>query len=184
MSHNYAVVDVETTGLNPTVDALLEIAVVVVDTDLNVISSEPFHAIVRYSERDTQAWRTNASPYVRDMHDTSGLWDKVSGPEATRMFNIDANLTEWLALYGAAGTMPVMGNSPRLDMNFMEANLPKASGFLDYHMRDVSTVAGLATDWYGVPPYPKAKSHEALADVLECIEELRYYRALVFREVL
>ena len=178
---NYFVVDVETDSLNARTGHLLEIAGVVVNSELEVISKAPFHSVIRYTKPEAKALREGADPFVRDMHDKTGLWDRLTSGEASSLKSVDLAIYEWLAYFGKPRTMPVMGNSVRLDMNFMDEHLPRTAGFLDYHMRDVSTVAGLAADWYGVPWFEKAGTHSALADVLECIEELKHYRKHAFR---
>lgn len=179
---NYVVVDVETDSLNAETGHLLEIAAVVVNSELEIVSKHPFNSVVYYHPFKMAEIYDAASPYVQKMHEKNGLWAKTANPAIADNINvIDASLREWLSLFGDAHTMPVMGNSVRLDMNFMDKHLPRAAGYLDYHMRDVSTVAGLARDWFGVPYFEKAGTHTALADVMECIAELKHYRKHAFK---
>lgn len=174
--------DCETTGLRPGQgDRLLEIAVLVTDKDLNILDEKGFHAIVEYDEEFVGIMAENADPFVRNMHATTGLWAKLYGSSALPIGQIDANLVKYLKRFGEPGTMPVGGNSVRLDMNFIDEYLPFTSAFLDYHMRDVSTVAGFAEDWVGKTNYMKRNDHTAMTDIRESIREMRFYRDTAFR---
>jgi len=177
----YAAVDVETTGLKQGPDKLLEVAVFIVDAKtLDIVDALGYSAVVKYDHRVAGRMRAAADPFVRDMHDKTGLWQALSSPTATPLAQIEKELTQYLSVFAKPGEMPVMGNSVRLDMNFMDTFLPEVSGYLSYHMRDVSTVAGLAADWFDVPRYEKGSDHTARRDILECIEELKYYREALF----
>lgn len=173
----YVVVDVETTGIDASMHDLLEIAAVVIDPVTLEPLADIFEAVVKVDRR--AAWN-KATPFVREMHEKSGLWDRLETIQAVPLAGIDNALTNYLQFFGAPRSMPVMGNSVRLDMNFIDANLPYVSGYLDFHMRDVSTIAGLASDWYGLPWFEKQKTHRAKEDVLECIAELKYLREGIF----
>lgn len=178
----WVVVDVETTGLDAHAGHLLEIAAKVIDpVTLEPISEAPFHAVVQYTPLDVEGLKSTANDAVYRMHIDNGLWADLTRPDALPLHLIEKMMVEWLIPFGAKGTMPVMGNSVRLDMNFIDVHLPLVGQYLDYHMRDVSTIAGIAADWYGAPWFPKTKGHRALADVDECIEELKHYRKYVFQ---
>ena len=180
-----AVVDVETSGLDAHRDRLLEIAVVIIDpVTLEPIDPDGFEAVVRYAPEQVRYMRRFVNPYVDQMHDKNGLWSDIVQPTAHPIKDVDARLLKYLrSIHKGKKQMPVMGNSVRLDMNFMDHWLPQSAGHLDYHMRDVSTIAGLASDWYDTPWFEKAKGHRAMDDVMECIAELRYYRDAVFKPV-
>ena len=181
---NIPFIDVETTGLNAQDDHLLEIAVIVTDSQLNVLDEEGFHAIVYYDEKTTKEMHYHASRVVQDMHNKTGLWEKLYGPESMKLAVIDLNLRAYLARFGDSQTMPVAGNSVRLDMNFIDAHLPMTSEFLHYQMRDVTTVAKLAQAWYpDLPEYEKLSDHTAMVDIKESIRELKHYREVAFRKV-
>ena len=178
---NIAWVDCETDGLNAETGHLLEIAVLVTDEELNILDEDGFHAIVYYSPSNADDIRYAASATVEEMHDKTGLWDKLSGPKAMHLTDIDSRLRKYLSRFGRAHQMPVAGNSVRLDMNFMDKHLPKTANFLDYHMRDVSTVAGLASDWYNLPYFEKHSDHTAMVDIRESVRELKHYREAIFK---
>jgi len=179
-----AVVDVETTGINPNEHFLLEIAVVVVDAKtLEPVDERGFHAIVKHRAETVQTLREHAGEYVRQMHEKTGLWDVL--PDGEPLTVIDAALTEYLSMFGGRRELPVMGNSVRLDMNFIDAYLPDTSAYLDYHMRDVSSLAGFVTDYFDdVAWYAKANDHTAMTDVRECIKEAKHFRELAFPRTL
>lgn len=176
---NIAAIDVETTGLIAHKEHLLEIACIPVDENLNVLDTIGFHAVVRYRNSERHSLRDRADPYVRRMHDITGLWGKLR--DGVPLEDIDAQMRDYLKQFGEPGTMPVLGNSVRLDMNFMDEYLPLTAAFLDYHMRDVSTVAGLASDWYDLPYFEKHSDHTAMTDIKESIRELKHYREAIFR---
>ena len=177
---NIAWVDVETDGLDASNCHLLEIAVLVTDSELNVLD-DGFHAVVRYTLSQRLDMAKNASDYVREMHAKTGLWNKLDGANSRTRWDIDGAIRDYLSQHGELRTMPVAGNSVRLDMNFMDKHLPTTAGFLDYHMRDVSTIAGLASDWYDLPWFEKKSDHTAKLDIAESIRELKYYREAIFR---
>lgn len=178
---NMPVIDVETTGLIAHQGFLLEIACIVVDADLNILDDEGYQAVVSYDELEVVILRDEADRRVREMHDKTGLWDRLTSEDAKPLHQIDQELSEYLARFGEPRTMPLVGNSPRLDFNFIDEHLPITSMFLDYHMRDVSTIAGAAEDWYGQTNFVKGNDHTAMTDVRECIKEFRHYRDTVFK---
>lgn len=177
---NWVVVDVETSGLDPHRDALLEIAGAVVEPtpELRVIPESRFHFTMQYTPHMLQKFMANSTPYVQEMHARTGLWNRImNGYQTTPRNDIDFMLARHLGQFGAAGTMPVMGNSVRLDMNFMDVYLPTVAKYLDYHMRDVSSLAGFAHDAFGLPWFDKSEFtaiHTAQSDVEACIAEARY----------
>lgn len=171
--------DVETSGLNVKDSYLLEIAVIVTTPELEIIAQ--FHRVVKYDAEAVTIMREKAAPVVRDMHDKTGLWGRLTSESAKPLEQIDRELHAWLQRFGAERVMPVAGNSVRLDLNFIEEFLPRTYSYLDYHMRDVSTVAGFARDWYDLPHHQKKSDHTALTDIQESIRELKFYRDAVFK---
>lgn len=173
-------VDVETSGLDPRKCSLLEIAVLVTDENLNILDTDGYQAVVHHGFwRARRAYR-KAVPFVQEMHTRTGLWDKLEDGKPLKQ--IDQELHSYIAKFSLPRTSPVGGNSVRLDMNFMDRYLPETATHLDFHMRDVSTVGGLARDWgYGLPWFEKASDHTAMTDIRESIRELRHYREAIFR---
>lgn len=184
---NIAWMDVETDGLKTRGGHLLEIACLVTDAELNILDETGYEAVVHYAEPTARLIRERADPFVQQMHDKTGLWVELSRRGkggAKPLTEIDAELFKYLRQFGRTRTMPLGGNSVRLDFNFVEEFLPKTYGHLDYHMIDVSTVAGLAHRWYpDTERIQKHSDHTAMVDIRESIRELAYYRERVFKPV-
>lgn len=172
-------IDVETTGLDPHENSLLEIACLVTDSELNILDEEGFQAPVYHSPRMLDMAQGECNDYVLQMHAKTGLWDRLAS--GTPLSQINEELAEYVSAFSAPRTSPVGGNSVRLDMNFMDRHLPLVSAHLDYHMVDVSTIATLNHLWNGGEWFEKASDHTAMTDIRECLRELRHYRKAVFK---
>lgn len=173
--------DLETTGLIASDHHVLEVAFIVTDSDLNVLDTFGFHRVVGYSPDEVRSLWAESDTFVRNMHEVTGLWDKL--PHGAPLRDVDEDLREYLSGFGdEARTMPVGGNSNRLDMNFMDVHLPLTAGFLSYRARDVSQLAGFVHDWYPDEPwFEKASDHTAMTDITECIREVKHYREVLKR---
>lgn len=170
--------DVETTGLVGHQENLLEVAFLVTDLDLNLLDEGGYESTILYTPEESAAMRAAADPFVQDMHDTSGLWAKVTDPEwAKPKAQVDAEALAYIQSFvPEKRTARLGGNSVRLDLNFLEEHLPGTYGHLHYRMADVSSLCGFAQWWGGVPLFEKARAHTAMADIKESIAELRYLR--------
>lgn len=173
-------IDVETTGLNPwTGDKLLEVAALVTDVDLNLLDDHGYHAVVFHENRDQV--RNIASDYVKEMHDTNGLWDKVVGPDAVPLTIIDRELLEYIQRFAPdERSARLAGNSVRLDANFIDRYLPKVASHLHYRILDVSSLS-FEAQIQGVEVYHKRGTHRAMDDIRESIEELKYLRKELYK---
>jgi oligoribonuclease len=161
------------TGLDLDKDALVEVAAVVTDSELTVLGDGVDVVITPPVEALEQM-----DPFVRDMHTTSGLLEAL--PTGTDLADAEAQvmayLTEWVP---DAGKAPLAGNSVGTDKAFLERHMPGLVGHLHYRVIDVSSVKELARRWYPRIYFSspeKNGGHRALADILESIDELRYYR--------
>ena len=170
--NNLVWVDMEMSGLNPDSDRVLEIAVVVTDSALEVIAEGPV-LVVQQSDSvlaGMDAWN-------QATHRRSGLIDRV---RASRLEESEAaaQLLEFLAPYVGVGKSPMCGNSICQDRRFMARWLPTLEAFFHYRNLDVSTVKELARRWRPevARSFEKHSKHEALADIYESIAELRHYR--------
>jgi oligoribonuclease len=171
-NNNLIWVDMEMTGLDPDRDKVLEIAVVVTDKDLNVLAEGPV-LVVHQPDSVLDAmddWNKNA-------HGKSGLIDKVKA-SALDEEAISTQLIDFLSRYVPARTSPLCGNSICQDRRFMARHLPRLEAFFHYRNLDVSTLKELARRWKPdiMSGFSKQGKHEALADIHESIDELRYYR--------
>jgi Oligoribonuclease (3''->5'' exoribonuclease) len=165
--------DVETTGLRAgRPDQLLEIAVLITDLDLNILDEAGRTCVARH-HKDV---RDLADDYVKNMHDSTGLWNKVEYGYPYQI--IDDVVTSYVKLFAPEPRQArLAGNSVRLDANFIDEFLPSLSAHLHYRILDVSSIAFEACEVRGVQPFKKDYLHEAMSDIRESIDELRYLRA-------
>ena len=172
-SDNYMVwMDCEMTGLDPAHNVLLEIATIVTDYDLNIIARGPDLAIRRSEARlnAMDAWN-------RRTHKKSGLIEKV---RASKMSEAEAERAalEFLGEHVPASASPMCGNSICQDRRFLARWMPRLEAHFHYRNLDVSTLKELVRRWKPelAKGFSKEGKHEALADILESIEELKFYR--------
>ena len=169
-------VDMEMTGLNPDSDRVIEIATIVTSLDLEILAEGPVIAIHQSDEVLTQMdeWNTRT-------HANSGLVDRVrasSVDEASAAQETLSFLDEWVK----PNCSPMCGNSICQDRRFMARHLPSLETFFHYRNLDVTTLKLLANYWRPeLPAAPKQNVHEALADIRESIEELKYFREHLIR---
>ena len=178
---NITWIDVETTGLNAHEHRLLEVACLVTDENLNILDQRGYQAVVFHDATGVAEAKNTANDFAYRMHEKTGLWERLLAGKM--LSQIDVELRQYVAQFSKARTSPVGGNSVRRGMNFMDAYLPLTAGHLDYHMRDVFTIAGLASDWFDAPWFEKASDHTAMTDIQESIRELKHYRELIFKKV-
>lgn len=172
MTETLVATDVETTGLSPNDGhLLLEVAVHLVSpkAPFEIIEPEGFHAVIQH---DPESARALANDYVKDMHDKTGLWDRLA--DGTPLDEVDEKLLAYLQSHLGKREGRVFGNSIRLDMNFLDAYLPKSAGYLHYRFLDASGLAWFAHENFGVPYYEKRRTHTAEEDIQESLGELRH----------
>ncbi len=169
---NLVWVDMEMTGLDPDKDRIIEIAAVVTDAELNILAEGPVFAIHQADEilDGMDSWN-------KGTHGRSGLIDRVKASTVNEA-QAEAALIEFLKRYVPAGKSPMCGNSTCQDRRFMVRGMPKLEAFFHYRNLDVSTLKELCRRWKPelATGFKKRQMHTALADILESIEELRYYR--------
>ena len=171
--------DLEMTGLDPARHAIVEIATLVTDDELNVVAEGPDLVI----NPGTEAL-SRMEDIVRTMHTKSGLLKAIEKSTTTLDEAGAATLAFIKEHVPAVRTVPLCGNSIGTDRRFLAIYLPEIEEWLHYRSIDVSTVKELARRWYpdavaGAPT--KAGGHRAMDDIRESVEELRYYRTTVFR---
>ena len=167
-------IDCEMTGLDMVADALVEIAAVVTDSELNVLGEGVDVVISPPPESIEQM-----GDFVRNMHTTSGLLETLAA--GTTLAQAEATVLEYVREWvPESGKAPLAGNSIGTDKGFLERDMPELTGHLHYRVIDVSSIKELARRWYPRVYFAspeKHGGHRALADILESIDELRYYRA-------
>jgi oligoribonuclease len=169
-------VDCEMTGLDLNKDALIEIAVLVTDENLNVLGN----GIDLVIETDVEKLDA-MSPEVRAMHTESGLLEKLTS--GVSMEYAEEKILEYLSSFTTTGKSPIAGNSIGMDRNFINRDMPRLGAFLHYRSVDVSSIKELARRWYPKVYFnapKKTGNHRALGDIQDSIAELRYYRENIF----
>ncbi|RUQ97542.1 oligoribonuclease [Labedella endophytica] len=170
-------IDCEMTGLDLAVDELVEIAVVITDFDLKPVD-EGLSVVIKPSE----AALANMGEFVTTMHTTSGLIDEI--PDGLELADAEFRVLQYVIEHiPEAQKAPLAGNSIGTDRAFLAKFMPRLDGHLHYRNVDVSSVKELARRWYPRAYFnapSKDGGHRALADILESIRELAYYRSVVF----
>ncbi|MEQ6898283.1 oligoribonuclease [Microbacterium sp. KR10-403] len=170
-------IDCEMTGLDLSVDELVEIAVVVTDFELNVL--DPGLQIVI---RPTPAALEHMGDFVTKMHTTSGLIDEI--PQGVSLEEAEEQTLAYIKRFvPLAGKAPLAGNTIGTDRMFLAKYMPKVDNWLHYRNVDVSSIKELSRRWYPRAYFhapAKDGGHRALADIRESIRELAYYRDAVF----
>ena len=169
---NLVWLDCEMTGLDPEVDRLIEIAVVVTGPSLEPRVEGPVFVI---HQSDAQLDKMDA--WNKGTHGRSGLIDKVKASTTTEA-EAEAGLIEFIRQYVPKGKPPMCGNSIGQDRRFLVKYMPKLEAFFHYRNLDVSTLKELSRRWKPevYASFKKAQKHTALADVHESIDELAHYR--------
>jgi oligoribonuclease len=170
-------IDCEMTGLDPEVDRLIEIAVIVTGADLTPRIEGPVLVI---HQSDEQLDRMDA--WNKGTHGRSGLIDKVKASSVTEA-QAEEQILEFIARYVPKRTAPMCGNSISQDRRFLVKYMPKLEAFFHYRNIDVSTLKELAKRWRPdlCDAFKKQQKHTALADVHESIDELAHYREQFLR---
>ena len=169
-------IDCEMTGLSLDRDALIEIAVLVTDENLNILG-DGVDLVIK-----TEASKLDGmSPEVRQMHTESGLLEKL--PAGVSISDAENQILAYLEQFTSPGKSPIAGNSIGMDRNFINRDMPKLASFLHYRSIDVSSIKELARRWYPKVYFnapTKTGNHRALGDIQDSIAELRYYRENIF----
>ncbi|XSS53842.1 oligoribonuclease [Propionibacteriaceae bacterium Y1923] len=165
------------TGLDLGADALIEVAALVTDSDLNVLG-EGVDVIIK----PTDEALAQMGDFVREMHTSSGLLADL--PNGVTMAEAEQLVLDYVREYvPVARKAPLAGNSIGTDRAFLARDMPTLEGFVHYRNVDVSSIKELSRRWFPKAYYnapAKSGNHRALADIQESIEELRYYREAVF----
>jgi oligoribonuclease len=170
-------IDCEMTGLSLQSDALVEIAVLVTDSELNLIG-EGIDLVIHATDRQLEGM----SDFVREMHTNSGLITEI--PHGITMAAAEAKIIAYLESASTiAGKSPLAGNSVGVDRAFIDRDMPLLGAYLHYRTIDVSSIKELARRWnpkayFNAPA--KTGNHRALGDIQDSIAELAYYRSAIF----
>lgn len=169
-------IDCEMTGLSLETDALVEIAVLVTDENLNVLG-DGVDLVIATSPEKLAGMRDE----VRNMHTESGLITEI--PNGVSISAAEEAVIQYLASHTQPGKSPLAGNSVGMDRSFIARDMPRLNEYLHYRTVDVSSIKELARRWYPKVYFnapKKTGNHRALGDIKDSIEELRYYQSQIF----
>jgi len=170
-------IDCEMTGLDLGADALVEVAALVTDFDLNVLG-DGIDVVIKPPAESLE----QMGDFVRTMHEKSGLLEELDA--GISMADAEAQVLAYIKEHCPAGSRPPLaGNTVATDRSFLSRDMPDLESFLHYRIVDVSSIKELSRRWFPRAYFqapPKNGNHRALADIQESIEELRYYREAVF----
>ena len=172
-------IDCEMTGLDLDNDALVEIAVLVTDSDLNIIGDGVDLVIATTPEK-----LAAMNDFVTQMHTASGLITEI--PSGISVADAESKILEYVQSAGCeSGKSPLAGNSVYVDRNFIARDMPLLNEYLHYRTVDVSSIKELARRWYPKTYFAapaKTGNHRALGDIRDSIAELAYYRQSLFAQ--
>ena len=170
--NNLIWIDMEMSGLNPDTDRVLEVAIVITDTHLNTVAEAPV-LVVHQDDAVLDAMDS----WNKAAHAKSGLIDRVKA-SALSAADVDSRMVEFVQQFVPPRVSPMCGNSVHQDRSFMVRHLVQLEAFFHYRNLDVSTLKELVKRWKPelAAGFTKHGKHEALADIYESIEELKYYR--------
>lgn len=165
-------IDMEMTGLDPDSDRILEIATVLTTSHLDIVAEGPVLVV-----HQSDAVLAGMDAWNRGTHGRSGLTERVR-QSALAEAEVERAVIDFLRGHVPAGVSPMCGNSICQDRRFLARHMPALEGYFHYRNLDVSTLKELVKRWRPALSngFVKHGKHEALADIRESIEELRYYR--------
>lgn len=170
-------IDCEMTGLSLEDDALIEVAALVTDAELNILG-EGVDVVIKPTDEAV----ANMNDFVTNMHKTSGLFEELSA--GTTMADAQQQVLDYVREFvPESGKAQLAGNSIGTDKTFLVRDMPELIDYLHYRVIDVSTIKELSRRWYPKAHYnapAKTGNHRALGDIRDSIDELRYYREAVF----
>ena len=170
--NNLIWIDMEMTGLLPDSDRIIEVAIVITDSQLNTVAEAPVLVV-----HQADAVLDGMDNWNKSTHGKSGLIEKVKASVLDERA-VELRMLDFLKLHVPKGISPMCGNSICQDRRFMARGMPELEAWFHYRNLDVSTLKELVKRWKPelAKGLTKHGKHEALADIYESIEELKYYR--------
>jgi len=163
----YVFLDLETTGLDPNNDLILEVGVAVYDDELSL---RAIWSDVIYCDKNTIK---NLAPYVDRLHTKNGLWEACKNSTKS-IDDIEINIIKFLNNFADPETEPLCGSTISFDRSFLKAQMPQLESWFHYRNVDVSSF-GIVLEKLGIPRPPKKEAHRVVADCIESADNLRYY---------
>ncbi len=172
VSNNLIWIDMEMSGLNSDSDHILEVAMVITDSQLNLVAEAP---VLVVSQLDSVL--ENMDKWNKSTHTKSGLIDKVKASKQVES-EVEADMLTFLQKHVPPKISPMCGNSICQDRRFLARSMPQLESYFHYRNLDVSTLKELVKRWKPdiIPGLTKQGKHEALADIYDSIAEMKYYR--------
>ena len=170
--------DMEMSGLDPATCRPLEMATIVTDSDLKILAEGP-NLVIHQPDEVLDAM----DPWNTSHHAESGLTESVRNARMS-CAQAEAMTLQFLRDWTHPGRSPLCGNSIGQDRRFLRRYMADLNRHFHYRIIDISSLKELAVRWYGIEPPAKKESHRALDDIRESIEELRFYRRVIFRSTL
>ena len=171
-NNNLIWIDMEMSGLSPDRDRIIEVALVVTDSQLNVVAEAPVLVV-----HQSDAVLDGMDNWNKSTHAKSGLIDKIKASTLTEA-EVEARMLAFLQQHVPAGISPMCGNSICQDRRFLARSMPQLEAYFHYRNLDVSTLKELVKRWKPeiAAGLTKQSKHEALADIYDSIVEMKYYR--------
>jgi oligoribonuclease len=171
-NNNLIWIDMEMSGLIPDSDRILEVALVVTDSQLNVVAEAPVLVV-----HQSDSILDNMDKWNKSTHTKSGLIGKVKTSKLNEN-EVEKNMITFLQQHVPPNISPMCGNTICQDRRFLARTMPKLEAYFHYRNLDVSTLKELVKRWKPdiLPGLTKQGKHEALADIYDSIAELKYYR--------
>ena len=174
---NLVWMDMEMSGLDPKICGILEIATLVTDKDLNLIEQGPVFVI-----HQPDSLLETMDTWNKEHHTKSGLLEAVRKSNLT-VTEAEQRTLDFVSKHCHPKSSPLCGNTIYQDRRFLIEYMPKLEDFFHYRLIDVSTIKELVKRWFGpeLQAPPKKQNHKALEDIMETVEELKFYRKMVFK---
>lgn len=171
-SNAFIWIDLEMTGLNPDADRIIEMAVIITDSELNVVAEGPVIAV-----KQSEALLDGMDEWNKRTHGASGLIERVRASTVTEA-EAERQMLGFISRYVPQKRSPMCGNSICQDRRFLARTMPTLEAWFHYRNLDVSTLKELVSRWRPdlASGFVKRATHQALDDVRESIDELKYYR--------
>ncbi len=173
---NLVWLDLEMTGLDPQKDKIVEISTIITDAHLKILAEGPDLVI-----HQPASVTDNMNDWCKEHFSQSGLLDGIKKSKLS-LKEAEEKTIHFIKKHCAEKTALLAGNSVHIDREFLHYQMPKFFDYLHYRIVDVSTIKELALRWYPkLDRYPKVEPHRAAGDILESINELKYYQAKIFK---
>lgn len=168
-------IDLETTGLSLREDVIIQVAILVTDTNLNIVDENGYSGFVKITDKEVSLM----DDIVLNMHTLNGVINSCKKSDKS-LEQIDIESLEYISQFVEENKAPLCGNNISFDRQFIDYHMPLLSKHLHYRNIDVSTVKQLFNMWRDDSYVKKESTHEALDDIRKSVEEMRYYMEKLF----